>query len=671
MKLYVSTKGHTDADGSCSNPFPCIEDARDAVRAMIRAGLTEPVTVVIDAGEYRTQGLVFDQNDSGTAGCPITYEADGEVILNGGMTLPADRFEPLNEGERTRLHGDAGEHVVRMDLTRFGLTREDWGEIAVLGKSSHGEKYDGFITSPMSCELFFNDTRMTVARYPNEGYLYTEKAISGIGWPNLWRTEEWRQMRNPPADRVQIDAETAERVRGWETQEEAWTFGYPWANWADVASPFHIDCDNRIMETRFCSDFGLRDVSPYYFFNVFEELDAAGEWYLDRAAGMLYLYPPSDLSDADICLSLLTKPILTNNGAEYLILRGITFQGTRDHALLLRANHQTIENCTVKNVAEWGITAEGDDITIRGCEIHHTGKGGISITGGDRATLTPSRNVIENNDIHHVGVLFATYNPAVLLRGVGSVCAHNRLHDMPHSAVLFCDCNNCILEYNEIHDCCLFSDDAGAVYAGADYSTYGNIIRYNYFHDLDSSARRESGMFAIYLDDNSAGFTIEHNLFVRCQQPLDLHGGHDIIFRWNLLLYACATTYRSITGARYGGAMTLKEGGAHLQKLSKLPWQGDVWRNAYPRIAEFLTWDPETEQIFPHYLDVSDNAIFCHAEVQFFFEVEKPEYHNHIENNRHFDACPTDDLQILCTEIAPEVMPNFDPIPFDQIGLFR
>ena len=152
MKLYVSVNGHNCSDGSKTRPFASIEDARDAVRSLIAKGLSEPITVVIGAGEYRTKGIVFESCDSGTAEYPITYEADGEVILNGGMTLPADKFEALSEEERSRLHGDAKDRVVRIDLTQFGLTRADWGELAVLGSSSHAEKYDGFITSPMSCE---------------------------------------------------------------------------------------------------------------------------------------------------------------------------------------------------------------------------------------------------------------------------------------------------------------------------------------------------------------------------------------------------------------------------------------------------------------------------------------------------------------------------------------
>ncbi len=114
-------------NASGNGVFSTIEAARDAVRLLIAEGLTEPVTVIVEAGEYRTSGLVFDSRDSGTADCPVTYCADGEVLLNGGMSLDPADFEPLTDAERARLHGDAPDKVVRIDLTKFGLTAADWG----------------------------------------------------------------------------------------------------------------------------------------------------------------------------------------------------------------------------------------------------------------------------------------------------------------------------------------------------------------------------------------------------------------------------------------------------------------------------------------------------------------------------------------------------------------
>jgi hypothetical protein len=39
--------------------------------------------------------------------------------------------------------------------------------------------------------------------------------------------------------------------------------------------------------------YGILQGQRYFYFNVLEELDVAGEYYLDRANGMLYFWPPS------------------------------------------------------------------------------------------------------------------------------------------------------------------------------------------------------------------------------------------------------------------------------------------------------------------------------------------------------------------------------------------
>jgi len=39
---------------------------------------------------------------------------------------------------------------------------------------------------------------------------------------------------------------------------------------------------------------------PYYFFNVFEELDTVGEWYIDKENSVLYFIPPEDFENKSL-----------------------------------------------------------------------------------------------------------------------------------------------------------------------------------------------------------------------------------------------------------------------------------------------------------------------------------------------------------------------------------
>ncbi len=651
-------------------PYKTIEAARDALRREIAAGLREPVTVSIAPGEYRTPGITFDSRDSGTAECPITYKAEGEVIINGGLPLSAADFSPIGNAERSRLHGEAKDRVVKIDLTAHGITREQLGGIVAIGTYNTARFYAA-PESPLWCELFINNRRMEIARYPDSGYLHTLEPVREGKTCELSPEEtavysHHPKYPGPVGDIVKMDADTAERTKNWQSLEDVWTFGYPFFGWADASSPVErIDPDKCELETRFYSKYGIREHTPYYFFNIFEELDAPGEWYLDRTCGVLYLYPDTDLRTADINLSLLTQNLIRFQGTSHITLEGITFTGTRTDALNLTGDNITVRGCKVKNVAGNAILLCGEHCLVENCEISRTGNGGIRVSGGDRATLKSSGNVIRNNHIHHIAEIYRTYKPAVYLDGVNCVCAHNCIHDSAHMAIGFKG-NNHVMEYNEIYDVCQIADDSGAIYAGRDYATCGNIIRCNYFHDLKSDADNHIGIFGVYCDDNLGPCRIEKNVFLRCQSALLLHGGHDMIFRNNLILESCPKSQYSIRFHRYGYWNDLLPGGEHDQYLRQVPWQNEIWSEAFPHMKEYLTWDAEKEQCFPHYCTLSENIIVNHKPIDTIFDPYEPHLKNSMEKNAEI---PCDDIRTLTWGSLQKVLPEFEEIPFDEIGI--
>ena len=680
MIFYVALNGNDGNAGTKEHPFATITRARDAVRGQIRQGLREPITVLVKEGVYYTGNITLDETDSGTEEFPITYEAVGNVVLNGGIQLCARMFEPLTREEKSRLHGLAAENVLRVDLHKLGISRRDYGEMCVTGSHHTGDRYDGAVLSPLWCELFVNDMRQTIARYPNEGFLYTEAPVregdgleSKITGKVIYRytLEEWEKKRNPVSDIYGLDADTAKRAATWKTLRDVWMFGYPTWNWAGMSTPIvRIDGEKGEMETQMVSRYGMKSHAPYYFYNVFEELDTPGEWYLNRDTGFLYLYPPCPLSEAEITLSLLTESILTMKNVSYVRIKGLTFSATRADALTLTGNHLTVENCTVKNIAENAMVIKGDHIRVCGCEMHHLGRGGVVIDGGDRVTLTPSYNILENNHVHHISEIFTTYQPAFSLNGVGNLCRNNLIHDSTHMAIYFSG-NDHVIEYNEIHDVCKTADDSSAVYAGRDYSTQGTVIRFNYFHDIKSVAKNEVGVYAVYCDDNLGKCTIVQNVFVRCQSALLLHGGHNMTFRGNVIAEACPKTKNALLFGRYHYWDDLLPEGLHMKRLNEVPWQSEIWLKAYPQIAEYLSWHPEHEQRFPHYADISGNVIIDHAPIETNFAWDDPRYKNKMENNVYLENVPMRDLGYLCRKYLPETVADFQPIPFENIGVLK
>ena len=684
-QFIVSVNGSDTGSGTREAPFATISKAIEAVRETIAAGLKEPITVKVTEGNYVIKTLTFSEADSGTADCPITYEAEGAVSLCGGLTLTAADFTALTEEEKNRLHGDSPEKVLKADLKTFGLTRSDWGEICAIGSHGSAHKYDGAVLSPMWCELFVNDTRMEIARYPDTGFLYTEEVIrEGVCREPTGKAKltaaEWNAIRNPLGDIRRIDAETANRVKGWKSLQDVWVFGYPRYGWADESSPITtLDTDNRTMETTYVSQFGAKEHAPYYFFNVLEELDSPGEWYLDRENGILYLYPPTDLAEAEICLSIGTTPLLQMQNAKHLTFRGFTFSATRSDAVSAVGNHITLDKCEIKNVAGWAVKITGEHCTVQNCSIHHTGQGGVMISGGDRPTLTGSGNLVTNNHIHHIAEIFRTYRPGVSISGVGCEVSHNCIHDSAHMAISFSG-NEHRMEYNEIYNVCKIADDSSAIYAGRDYTTCGNTIHYNYFHDMSSEADTQHiGIFAVYCDDNLGSCTIYGNIMHRCQSALLLHGGHDMIFSNNLIIDRCPRTNYAIRFHAYGywDDLENKPESTHWQHLRALPWQGELWSSRYPHIAEYVSWDPETEQKNPHYCQMENNIIINHSTIDIArFNCFEIRYHNIFRNNieladRTFAGIPEGDTLDLSANRFTEILPEFQPLPFAEMGLIK
>ena len=121
--------------------------------------------------------------------------------------------------------------------------------------------------------------------------------------------------------------------------------------------------------------------------------------------------------------------------------------------------------------------------------------------------------------------------------------AHNLIHDAPHIAVIFGG-NNHIIEYNEIYNVCYESNDAGAIYAGRDWTMRGTVIRYNYMHHI--SGFKGKGCVGVYLDDMYCGTKIYGNLFYRVTRAAFIGGGRDNIVENNLFVECTPSQLKSL-----------------------------------------------------------------------------------------------------------------------------
>ncbi len=688
--FYVSTKGDDSNSGTKDAPFLTIEKAVEAVRNTDKSG-RKGITVCIEAGEYRVSSLEFTKEDSGTAECPITYCAyNGEVILNGGVTLYSEHLMSVNSYPEIaqRLNPDVRKNVAVVDLTKepYSLTKDDWGKIYAIGSYHTAESYDGDYTGELYCELFIDDQRQTLARYPDNDFLYTEEVVkTGLGKESdgaLTLVENWDKIRNPESDVYRVNPQLAKRIAGWETLNDVWMFGYWKYDWADASSPVgRFNAETGEISPKFVSLYGTKTDAPYYFFNVHEELTNEGEWYLDRENGLLCLWKPENIEEAQIDLSLSLSPVI-NAEADHLTFDGITVKGTRSDGITIKGNNNTVQNCLIKNVAGNALVMNGNNNLAYNNEITHTGKGGIILDGGDTETLTPGNSKADNNYIHDWSEIYQTYQPAVTLLGVGNICSHNEMANSPHEAITYKG-NNHIVEYNNIHDVCLLSDDAGAIYSGRSWVWYGNVIRYNCICNVGSGEHKPDG---IYLDDALSGQQVYGNLLINIpRNSIHIGGGRDNVVENNIIVNSGENAIyfdeRARDGALNKGWFTHAHigSGDMWDALYDSPWQSEIWQNAFPEYKAMTddVSESDTEEYIPNPAStVKGNLIFNkYKEIG---DIYNSAYRfSNISDNGVYSLNKTEEIfadidsgnyNIRDIDELRKSIPDFQSIPLDKIG---
>lgn len=184
-----------------------------------------------------------------------------------------------------------------------------------------------------------------------------------------------------------------------------------------------------------------------------------------------------------------------------------------------------IAGCTIRNAGVEGVTINGGMYNgVSGCDVYEVGAGGISIGAGDRTTLTPAHSFADNNRIHHIARIKRMYSAGIALGGVGNRATHNQISKLPHIAIAFGG-NDHLMEYNEIFEVSYESNDAGAIYAGRNWTMRGNKIRYNYLHDI--SGFEGKGCVGVYLDDAFCGVEVVGNVFENVTRAMMIGGGRD------------------------------------------------------------------------------------------------------------------------------------------------
>ncbi len=483
-EFYVATNGNDANPGTKAKPFATLERARNAIRELKDRDV---VTVHLRGGLYALpQTLKLGAADGGSLGAPVIWRAykNEKPVLIGGK--PINGLAPW-KGE-----------ILKADVGAQGITNQ-------------------------FRQLFFDGRRQHLARYPN----YDPKNPYGGGWAYA-DGEPWPMYKPRPGEDSHTLQYKAADARTWARPEEAEVFIYPRYNWwNNIVRIKTVDRDRRIITLAGECSYPIRTFDRYYVQGALEELDAPGEWYLDRKDKTLYFWPPAPLNGRVVCAPTLRTILELGAGTSHVTVRGLTFECCDGTAIVLnKTTNCVIAACVIRNAGDYnggGVSINGGrDNGVLGCDIYEVGRDAIVLDGGDRKTLEPGRNYAENNYLHHTGV-FYKQGLGVSIRGVGQRASHNLIHDCPRFGIDF-EGNDHIVEYNHVRHVDVETEDSGGIYTwNVNWAKRGTVIRYNYFHDIlgyghdDQKGIWRSPHFAwgIYLDDGTCGTHVYGNFVAR------------------------------------------------------------------------------------------------------------------------------------------------------------
>ena len=494
--LFVAPDGRDDQPGTREQPLKTLEAARNAARK-----LPGGETIFVRGGLYPLEHtLSLDAQDS-----KVTWRAfkNEQPVVIGGRQLAG--FTPF-KGNILKTTGIKGVYFR---------------------------------------QLFFDGQLQQLARYPN----FDAQNPYGGGWAYADGKPVPMDQDVPGEDKHTLQFKPAD-ARKWSRPDEGEVFIFPRYNWwNNIVRIRSVDAAAHTLTLAGDCSYAIRPFDRYYVQNLFEELDAPGEWYLDKQDWTLYFWPPKPLAGKPVYVPTLRTILDIGPGARDITFRGFTFECCEGTAITLKdTTNCLIAASSIRNVGDYhgsGVSINGGVSNgVVGCDIHDTGSSGIAISGGDRITLTPAGNYADNNYIHHVGVFYKQGVGAVLT-GCGNRASHNLIHDGPRFGIQFAG-NNLVIEYNHIRHMNLETEDTGAVYTGGrDWiGSRGSVIRYNYFHDMlgyghDNKGVWHSPHFAwgVYLDDNTGGVDVIGNIVARCSRAsLHLHNGRDNFIDNNIFI---------------------------------------------------------------------------------------------------------------------------------------
>ena len=551
LEYYVSATGDDGADGSKASPFASLERARDEVRKH-NENMSGDIIVHIAGGEYTLdETLCFNEKDGASNGFSVKYIGEEGAVISGGARL--EGFETYDE--------ENGIYSVSVpEGTDFRQLYVN-GEKMIRSDTEHGYK-----TRIVGASRFKADGTL-IPEWNNNG---AEETLAQADYGELYiRSCEFPEFKNPQDVEIHIFSAWTKnvlRVQSVERDREVAIIRVQEPEGRLIFNRMHPDIDGYShMNTH---------AFAYYLENAYELIDWYGEWYFDKAASTLYIKAPenTDMKTAEVIYPRLETLVnIESEGKEKiknLSFEGLSFrysnwtapseQGFVEVQAGMYANRCVFatNDMSVNRPPAAIIASDTENLTIEGCAVENAGAAGIDLKRATASSLIKDNRVQnisgngimigsfvvdENTDIHVV------YNPVDeseictgdtitnnLVTNIGTdyegsvgiaagyprdiLIEHNEVSYAPYTGISVgygwsaednAMRHNRILN-NEIHHTSQVLCDAGGIYTLSKQPD-SEIIG-NYIHDIELPDGADYATSGIYMDEQTAGFTVKNNV---------------------------------------------------------------------------------------------------------------------------------------------------------------
>lgn len=592
---FVVAPDGSDANaGTPAKPFATIAKARDAVRALVAAGLKKDVTVLIRGGTYELAApLAFGPEDSGTEKNAVTYAAaPGEkVVVSGGRRITGWR------------HGEGNLWTVELADVKAGK----W----------------------FFRQLYVNDQRAPRARFPKGGKWLSVKTVSpdfkvltfnqALPDENLGgKDAELLMYQNWSISRAIIASSDTKQLTS------ATPIGWIGHGGMTCASPGKPTC--------------LENARSF--------LAEPGEWCVERASGTLsYLAREGEDPNRLVIVAPVLENLVLVSGTKEKAVRNLRFVGVSfEHTEFpmppfgyseIQAGHYgpnmkqpthvppvaleyvyasdwRIERCRVVHTGSAGIGfgAGCRRNAVVGCEITDIGGNGVvvgwrgkgNLQKGNEGSLdadwadptdAPAANEVCNNHITRCGAFSLGSVGVFAAFSADTKIAHNEIHDMPYTGVSVgfrwntTPTSQCraLVEHNHIYDVMKTLADGGGIYSLG--LQPGTVMRGNLIHDVHRSGVAQGGApnNGFFVDEGSKGFLFEENvIYATSGEPVRFNNCQRAFHTWkdNCLGIRVAARGKVGNGLGCDGSTVFQEA-PHSPDLEPPQLTAEAWLN----VAEF------------------------------------------------------------------------------------